>query len=101
MLNTKEKIKQLEASISELNAQLREIRNSCEHKSVMYRSDSNTGNYDSTDEYWKVVVCLDCGHRMRFDSKKDKDNYYLRGIIGSELKVTETEFEILNRHSKI
>ena len=80
--------------IEDLQQDLKEARLKCKHTRVIYSYESNTGNYDpSEDAYWNDITCIDCGKRQTYYSEEDSKNYRLVGEVGSELQVKKEEYE--------
>ncbi|AGN30249.1 hypothetical protein VPFG_00250 [Vibrio phage nt-1] len=88
------RIEELETQIRMLKDELNEERNRCHHTRITYEYKSNTGNYDPTcDSYWVNVKCIDCNHRMTFDSDEDNTNYRMVGEIGSQGRVETHDYD--------
>ena len=71
---------------------------SCNHKRIIYKYDSNTGNYSESDNcYWVTVECVDCG---KVSTYYDHEDEYKMKYIGEDLKVTKEEWEVLQKFNK-
>lgn len=88
------KISQIKEQIESLQKELQTLKKVCKHTRVIYNHGSNTGNYDpSADCYWLDVECIDCGKRMTYDAETDRENYSLKGVVGSEVKLKKEDYE--------
>ena len=91
----KTRIQILKIQIDNLNKELKEEQLNCQHTRVIYKYNSNTGNYDpQADTYWNNVKCIDCGSYFSFDSEKDLSNYNLKGVIGSDFKMKQEDYDV-------
>ena len=69
MMSTKDRVKEIQDKIEQLNSQLRHIRYSCcNHIDTSVEYIGSTGNFDPSDDgYEKKFTCLDCGKIWRED----------------------------------
>ena len=69
MMSNKERVKEIQDKIEQLNSQLRHIRDwCCNHIDTSVEHIGSTGNFDPTDDgYEKKFTCLDCGKIWRED----------------------------------
>jgi hypothetical protein len=72
----KDKVEGILENMKKLQCTLEKEQNQCSHDNVKVEKNSNTGNYDPSDnQYWVNVECLDCGKYMIFDYEKDREQY--------------------------
>lgn len=69
MMDTRQKMIELQAIIKEAQSQLDTVRRACPHESGEYLYEGNTGNWCPDDDcYWRTNQCHDCGKRWTEDS---------------------------------
>lgn len=68
-MKTSTRIAKLKIKIENLRDEIKEIQESCLHQNATFKYDSDTGNWDkSQDRYWRDYHCPDCDKRWSVDS---------------------------------
>ena len=68
-MSTKERVKEIQDKIVQLNSELRYLRETCPHTDASVEHIGSTGNFDPADDgYEKKFTCLDCGKIWREDA---------------------------------
>ncbi len=94
-------IQDLENQIRELERELHEERSRCHHTRVTYKEGAADGDPWSRDQYWKDIVCLDCGFKSHIDSDINPTDYNFRGALGSVLHVPNEKYAVYNEVKKL
>ncbi len=67
-MTTKERVKEIQDKIVQLNSELRHLRETCPHIDTTVEHIGSTGNFDPSDDgYEKLFKCKECGKSWRED----------------------------------
>lgn len=63
----------LKKKLNEINIELADLQEACQHVNATHTNKSSTGNYDpSADQYWTTHKCADCGKVWTTDQYWDR-----------------------------
>lgn len=69
-------VKKLQKIIDDAAATIKSLKKECKHENAKVEYGANTGNYDPTSDcYWIIANCKDCGFYGNFDSHDEPAQY--------------------------